>query len=202
MPSSQSPLADAPNSPPATEVADWYELDAQNRIVGLSPNWERTAAAGGAGDGLARERIVGESFFRFLAGAPTRMFHEAVFQAVRLTRQSRRIAYRCDTPELRRTLDMVIIPSVDGGLRIEHHVTSAEPRGQHAHTPERLTQHARRVGLWHRCAVCLKLNAPGRATWLEPDGLEAQLTAQNAKVQYTVCRHCWGAQPNLPKPNG
>ena len=185
-----------------TEVADWYELDAKNCIVDLSANWERAAQAGGAGDALVREGILGRSFFGFLAGEQTRMFHEAFFESVRLTHLPRRSEYRCDTPELRRIFEMVVVPLENGRLRIEHHVKRIETRNRRGHLTDFLLEHTRRGGQLHRCSVCLKLGVPGQAAWVESDSLEVQNAALAVKLNYTVCPQCWRENMRVRQVSG
>lgn len=115
------------------------------------------------------------------------MYMEAALQATRLTDQPRTLRYRCDTPTVRRSLEMTLVPLGGGDVRIQHRLIEQQARSHPlvCRTDERLVADRSRV-VW-RCSVCL---------WLQPAGLPWQAPEQVASpllvVRYTVCPRCLG----------
>jgi hypothetical protein len=186
---------DTPPEGPA--CASWYELDEQDRVRAVSPDWDRFAHANGGKD-AAGGRVIGRPLRSFIAGDVSRMFLEAALQAVRVTRRARTLRYRCDAPRLERHLEMTLIPLADGGVRVTH-----QPR----HLAERadvgrfvtLIDRAARVDAgpataarppW-RCTQCLRLSPHVDGPWRDPSPL-ARPEDEPLAVRYVLCRDCRG----------
>lgn len=171
-------------------TAAWYRLDAQDRIVAVDPSWDEFALAN-AGVGACASRVIGRPLLDFVLGDPTRMLLEAGLMATRMTGRPRSIAYRCDAPDLRRDLVMTLTPTPDGGVLVEHHLTSAQPRALAVHVQP--SGHPTASGWW-RCSQCQRLSAPGAhqpAVWLDSGTpLPANSAGLPLTVHEVVCDAC------------
>lgn len=178
-----------PSETPA--IASWYEIDAQDRLVAVCPEWDATLRQGGGGAGSLQGGVIGQPLLRFISGDASRMYMDAALQAARLTGHPRTLQYRCDTPTVRRRLEMVLQPRADGSVRIEHRLVEQHPR---AHVLACFTEEGpslpssvpTRGPVW-RCSVCLRLQRAG-LPWQEPETVGSARLA----VCYTVCPRCLG----------
>lgn len=135
----------------------YYRLDAEDRIVELSADWDAVALAHG-GDAAASHAILGRRLDEFLSGDATRMFVRAAVQAARIRPGARVLPYRCDTPQERRRFDMVLVADEGGGVTVEHRLTELLPRSSRAPRAP-----AAFAGL--RCSQCLAIRRVGRSDW-------------------------------------
>ena len=176
------------NPPKAVGFAVEYRLDDKDRIVAVNEDWRRFASANG-GPGLAPEQVVGRSLRDFISGDVTRMFVDTLLQSVRLTGRERKLAYRCDSPEAKRYMEMVVAPAADGGIVSRHRLVREERFA--AAIPFVASPGARRA-LVKRCSMCNRLSRNGgelveadvarREGWLAPVGA--------TPVIYFVCPAC------------
>jgi hypothetical protein len=144
----------------------------------------RRGAPGGGSAGALQAGVIGRPLHQFISGDPTRMYMDAVLQAVRLMGQPRRLRYRCDTPTVRRTLEMTLVPLDGGGVRIAHGLIEQQPRLRPlVCVPDE--RPAATGGLW-RCSLCLRLQRAGQP-WRAPEPVASPRLA----VRYTVCPRCW-----------
>lgn len=180
----------------ADPIASWYEVDADDRLSAVSPDWDLFAQAND-GPGALSRRVLGRPLLDFLTGDATRMFIRAVFEATRLTRRARTLPYRCDAPDLLRQLEMTVSPLPRGGLRIEHRLLASEPRRRRlalrAQPP-----HDPRPPRWLRCSQCLRLAMPGPGSpWPDRDLVDDPLDPEASAgpvpplpVRDLVCPDC------------
>lgn len=164
-------------------TASWYLLDAADRIIDVSPDWDDAAAQGRGEASAFRASVVGQPLRRFLLGDTTRMFLASALQAARLIGVPRQLDYRCDTPDQARKMTMRLVPLSDGQVRVEHQVVQSWARK----VPLRFEGHVHALAPgWGRCSVCLWLRSPD-GHWQDPEG---QQLAWPLAVDYTVCPRC------------
>jgi hypothetical protein len=179
-----------PEAPSGTEdtvdIATWYEIDAAGRVTAVCPEWDAVARQAGGAAGALQAGVIGRPLHQFISGDPTRMYMDAALQAVRLMGQPRRLRYRCDTPTVRRTLEMTLVPLDGGGVRISHGLIEQQPRLRPlvCLPDERLAGEGAGV-LWC-CSLCLRLQQAGQP-WRAPD----LVASPRLVVRYTVCPRCW-----------
>ncbi|MFM2066876.1 MAG: hypothetical protein RLZZ584_1785 [Pseudomonadota bacterium] len=168
------------NPPPGTR---WYELDGDNRLVGVDPGWDEFALANHAEQACAAV-VLGHRLDEFLRDDSTLMFVDAVLQAARLTGRPRLVNYRCDAPEQSRRFQMRAVPLPGGHVRIEH--LSAGQTARPLLPTYRYNPQARRL----RCSQCLALREPG-GSWLAVDLQRADpRRPEPLEVAYGVCPPC------------
>jgi hypothetical protein len=174
-----------------------YRLDSQDRIVEVGGDWDRVARENDGTDVLA-DRIIGTKLYAHVTDGPSRMFVWTMLDSVRkLFRPSTKL-YRCDSPDLKRHMEMTILPETGGGLLVQHRLIKTEKQ------PARVRFSGRpagRVGraLVLRCTMCVKLKVGG--IWHEPDAETLKSLEQSdgvAQVAYGICEDCSDAARRPP----
>ncbi|MFG6465536.1 hypothetical protein [Roseateles sp. BYS87W] len=174
----------------------WYRVDADDRIVEVDPDWDQFAEANG-GHTATSAHVLGQPLSDFLSGDVTRMFLAAALEATRLTGLPRTLAYRCDAPGMRRSLEMTVQPLPEGEVLVQHRLLSATPKA--SATTFRYGQPPRAA--WYRCSQCLRLRAANAATaWQPPEQLDLPPAARSVVVADTVCADCLHAAATVAAP--
>jgi len=164
-----------------------YVLDHRNRIISTSGVWDQFAAEN-EGIKAASKDIYGRSIWDFVTGDTTRMWLDAVFQLARYRDTGIERRYRCDSPDLKRFMRMLIVSEHGGMLRIEHEILSTEQRSRPVNIKySELTMKNTK----QRCSICGRLNIGG---WQEPHECYADASSR-ILVIYTVCEDCQRLMP-------
>lgn len=167
----------------------FYRLDARDRIVEAgSDAWDEFARQNGGGKAL-RVQIEGTSLYAHVAGEASRMFVWTMLDGVRKLGRSATKLYRCDSPQLKRQMEMTITPSGKGGLLVTHRTVRTEAMLR----PVSFAAKAHHTtGLLLRCSMCNRLRING--AWYEPDAANfsaAQPPPSGAvAVAYSICEAC------------
>ncbi|CAG1066523.1 hypothetical protein BAC1_02141 [uncultured bacterium] len=103
-----------------------HTVDADENIVNVNGEWVEFARENGAPE-LASELVVGRAIWEFITGRETRHISRLLLEKARRGGRSISIRYRCDSPELKRFMEMEIVPIESGSvdfrsriLRLEH----------------------------------------------------------------------------------
>jgi len=179
-------MPEAPSGAVTTvDIATWYEIDAAGCVMAVCPEWDAVARQGGGAAGALQAGVIGRPLHQFISGDATRMYMDAALQAVRLLGQPRRLRYRCDTPTVRRSLEMTLVPLGGGGVRIQHGLIEQQPRLRPlVCLPDERPAGEGAGGVW-RCSLCLRLQPAGQP-WQAPE----QVASPRLVVRYTVCPRC------------
>jgi hypothetical protein len=138
-----------------------YELDAELRIRAVDEAWSEFAAANEAPE-LITPRPLGRPVFDYIQDATTVHLYRALFERVRRTGRPIEFPFRCDSPGLRRFLELEIRPGASSGLELHTRVLRLEPRA-----PSALLERAHRRGseLLRMCSWCKGVETPNQ--WCE-----------------------------------
>ena len=166
-----------------------YELDEKNRIHRIQGPWDQFLNQNppliGQCDHVLRDRVLGQRLEPFILDDNTRMFFTTVFQSVRQTLRERRIEYRCDSPDEKRFMCVIIEPIGRGKLRLIHQCLKTEPMAPPVViTPALEEEQAETV----RCSICNRIEFQG--IWMEPDIVSERENRTRFMVSYTVCPLC------------
>jgi hypothetical protein len=162
----------------------FYTLDANDRIVDYGgPAWSAFARDNGDPE-LGLRELRGESIYAHVAGHFTQRFLREFFIAGRAAKAPLTRAYRCDSPRVKRQMEMRACVEENGRLRIEHRLVNetamaVEVAPQQSPAPIRVD--------FSRCSICNRLRRRGAADWQEPDETGA---AGLLRVAHTVCQDC------------
>jgi hypothetical protein len=139
-----------------------YRINDRDEIVFVNPQWDVFAAAND-GERAVSARVLGRSLWDFVSDSGTRQLYRDLLVRAR-TRGPLRFNYRCDSPALRRVMEMELVPAPGGGVEFRSRALTVEPRPPQA----LLDPGADRGGVLVRvCGWCKKVAVGG--TWVEVD---------------------------------
>lgn len=169
------------------DIDTWYVVDAEDRVTAVCPQWDQVAVQGQGSERAMASGVIGLPLNRFISGDATRMFMDAALQAVRLTGRPRTLQHRCDTPTVRRRLEMTLVPLGGGGVRIEHRLIERQSRARTlVCETDAGSVNAKAEPVW-RCSLCLRIQRAGL-----PWQASELLASARLVVRYTVCPRCRG----------
>lgn len=139
-----------------------YELDAELRVRAVDPAWSEFAQANQAPELAVSPGPLGQPIFHYIQDATTVHLYQQLFERVLRTGHPVVFPFRCDSPELRRFLEMEIRPGPSSGLQLHTRVLRLEPR-----VPGTLLDRAVRRGgsPLRMCSWCKAVDVGGR--WCE-----------------------------------
>ena len=143
-----------------------YSLDHRDRIVRVSDAWTRFALENDAPE-LAAQRILQRSLWDFVDDPTTRHIYTELISRVRHGRTVQ-FLLRCDSPALRRYLQMTVTLADSSRVDFESLVVGVEPRPIQRIWDRRTIRTSAHV---RTCAWCKRLDV--RNEWMEiEDALE------------------------------
>lgn len=128
---------------------------------------------------------LGASIVQFIEGHPTQTFWLDVFDRVRLSGRTHVLPYRCDGPNLKRYMRVVLSPERDKLLRLEHYLVRVSPLP----LPLRFRSETSAPSI--RCSICNDVRHGG--VWREPEmALDLGLLKAGSinRVIYDICDDC------------
>lgn len=167
-----------------TDNSLFYRLDKGDRITEIGGSWDRMAQENG-GDHLCGQAVLGFPLYDYISGDVSKMFVRTVIDGVRVLGRTRTVPYRCDSPGLRRYMEMSVAFEPGGGVLLEHRQLRTESTGRRFDFQVGV-QPLRKMVI--RCSHCNRLKVEG--VW---DEAESQLPAERASmvpVIYGVCPQC------------
>ena len=168
-----------------------YCIDCKDIIVSLSRNWESFARANGCDNELSPDNVLGHSLWDFIQDLETRHLYKELFQKVRAGKTIGPIPFRCDSPQERRFLKLLLSPMPDRGIEIKSAIARTERRD-----PIKLLDKniPRSSDLIRICSMCKKICTKNNK-WVEiEDGL-----SQLKPFEAGMCQiNTWLVQLLLP----
>jgi hypothetical protein len=168
-----------------------YCIDDADVIVSVSGNWSDFAADNGWGRDFGPDDVVGKSLWSFIHDFETRHLYEEVFGRVRRGAPCGPIPFRCDSPEARRYLELLVSLRPDGNLELVSIIRRVERRD-----PVLLLDAGveRSEELLRICSMCKKI-AAGEGRWVEVEDGLARLRPFEAdrmpRLTHGVCPDCF-----------
>jgi hypothetical protein len=168
-----------------------YCMDNEDIIVSVSRNWESFARANAWGSELSPENVVGHLLWDFIQDFETRHLYKEVFRRVRAGKPAGPIPFRCDSPQERRFLKLLLSPLPDGQIEITSTIVRTERRD-----PIRLLDKdmPRSNDLIRICSMCKKI-ATTQGKWVEIEEGLAQLRSFEAdempRLTHSLCSDCY-----------
>ncbi|MBK8578235.1 MAG: hypothetical protein IPN78_08210 [Candidatus Accumulibacter sp.] len=183
--------ADRPADAADTAIMDLsYTLDASNAIIAVSGDWDRVALDNG-GEQIISRRIIGRRLDDFITGDVTLMFVRTMLMSARTLKYVIRRPYRCDSPQLKRSMEMTIVPRAQGVLEVCHRQLRSEP--YRYPLAFKSTASGAAANFIKRCSICNRVRVG--QTWSEvDDAVRAGRLPRDAgatlMVVYGVCPEC------------
>lgn len=166
------------------EYSLFYRLDKGDRITEVGGAWDRMAQENDGGQ-LCGGSVLGAPLYDFVSGDVSKMFVRTVIDGVRVLQRSRTVSYRCDSPGLRRYMEMTITCEPGGGVLLEHRQLRTEASGRRVDF-RLATQPVRQMIV--RCSHCNGIKING--AWGEPEAMMPAGMAGDIPVIYGVCPRC------------
>jgi hypothetical protein len=168
-----------------------YRMDNEDIIVCVSQNWESFARANAWGSELSPENVVGHLLWDFIQDFETLHLYKELFRRVRAGKPAGPIPFRCDSPQERRFLKLLLSPLPDGQIEITSTIVRTERRD-----PIRLLDKdmPRSNELIRICSMCKKI-AVTQGKWVEIEEGLAQLRPFEAdempRLTHSLCADCY-----------
>lgn len=162
-----------------------YLLDERDQIISTGGDWNDFATQNDASE-LSDEKLMGRPLLDFVSGKVTRSYIQVLIEQVRKSGQSIALDYRCDSPDVRRFMQMKVSPSLNNGIRFQNRVLRIEPR----ETPVTFYRPAERIrGCYNRCSMCNRIKVA--EVWGEAESLLPRREYQKGvAVIYGICPGC------------
>ena len=168
-----------------------YECDSEFRVVSVDPAWSEFAVANGAPE-LVSPGPLGRSLWSYIADPTTAYVFRQLFDKVMATGRSASVPIRCDSPTMRRYLNLTIDRRTGGGVRMTSTVVRLEPRPSVALLePDR----PRDAGMLKMCSWCKRAQLEGE--WVEVEELTTALRLFERdtlpQITHGMCDECHAA---------
>ncbi len=166
-----------------------YLINERDEIAFVNREWDRSAAAN-AGENLVAKRIVSRSLWDFISDDTTQQIYRDVLARVRSGRRMR-FPIRCDSPGLRRFMEMDARPAEAGGVWFQVRTLALEKR-----PPAALLETARDHSpvLIVTCSWCKRFKTA--AGWLEvEEAISTMRLLESAvlpMISHGMCADCEG----------
>ncbi|NWF36219.1 hypothetical protein [Mariprofundus sp. KV] len=163
-----------------------YWVDRHYTIAKVGADWDKFAIENG-GEELVSPQIIGQNLFSYIASDTTRMYLRLILDHVWHIHHQANKPYRCDSPEIKRFMQMQISIDDENLLRLDHYLLATEPNSPPVHFSGIRSQNS---NLIRRCSMCNRINVA--FSWVDADlALKTGLiTDPKQRVIYTVCGDC------------
>ncbi len=182
-----------PNGKPDGRETYVYRVNAQDEIVWVSENWQAFADANCGAANTAADVVIGRSLWEYIVGLEVRHLYETVLKAVRERGQPIRLLFRCDAPDLRRYLQLLLVPLADRQVEFRSQLLRTETR---ACVDLLRPEFPRSDGIVTLCSMCKKI-ATGPNEWREIEEAinHLHLFEQDAlpSLSHGLCPVCYEA---------
>lgn len=170
-----------------TEIS--YSIDAQDRLVTVSSQWLQFALKN-HGEGLSADHVEGRSLWDFITDEPTRELYKAVLAHVR-SGSPTDLVLRCDAPERRRLIEMIVTQLPDGNVEFKTVLLASKPRAAQRLFDKDTPRTAQHVMV---CSWCDKVNVDVDK-WFEVEAameyLDLAEHAELPMIEPVVCPECY-----------
>lgn len=170
-----------------------YTIDRENRIVTVSDNWLLFAQENQAAESCHPGMIISKPIWDYIDGMETKHIYAAILNNVRIKSRAITLPFRCDAPDKRRYLELIITPIQEGGIEFVSHVIHEETRD----TVELLEAGMPRSREFiNMCSMCRKVELPGNL-WAEVEAAVIALnlfaTVKLPQISHGICPDCFKA---------
>lgn len=104
-----------------------YRIDRNGTINYVNLQWLSFACENNAAN-LNRDTVLGQSLAHYIAGKETQYLYDVLIHKVRTVRKPLWIPFRCDSPSLRRYMELMLSPLPHGGIEFATRIVKQEPR--------------------------------------------------------------------------
>lgn len=168
-----------------------YWLDSKKRIEAIDGPWDEFALEND-GANLSVQNVEGHNILNFVAGDVTKMWFDTLLQLASMRDEPIVRPYRCDSPNVKRFMQMRVVRENQNLIRLEHVLLQTEPQEFPIRFsyPYLISKKDGHKIMYQRCSQCGRIYQG--ADWHEPDSLQTIIARQPADivVAYTICQDC------------
>ncbi|GFO58163.1 hypothetical protein GMST_04880 [Geomonas silvestris] len=168
-----------------------YTIDNQDQIAKVSTNWDSFETAAQDSGRFLSAGIIGLPVWDFIDGAETSLLYKVIFNRIRKHNSSIVIPYRCDSPTVRRTLELHLSARLNGSIDFYSYLLQEECRDTvDLFDPsfDRSNEHIR------VCSICKRV-ALSDHHWVEVEAAIAHLglftTVKMPQITHGLCPECY-----------
>ena len=179
--------------PAVTSNTYTYIVDKNDRMLGLSANWQSFSDPNAGGAACLPINIVGSSLWGHIAEWETKHLYEMILEGVRNSQRSATFDFPCDSPEIRRFLTLSVSPLPDRSIHFKSQIVGTELR-----TPVHclLANIERSDEFLRICSMCKRI-AIGTEEWVEVELAVQRLELFQKRVMpkftHGICKDCYTA---------
>ena len=161
-----------------------YSLDVEDCIVEVSRGWDDFALENDGPDVVA-DSVIGRKLSEFIEGDATRMWIISLVTSARAKNKEMIRFYRCDSPNEKRYMKMIVTPEGDGRVSVTSKLIRTEKM-------RKMVDFVHNVfANYCKCSICNQIRV--QEMWLEPDDAKVLGLLDDETpipVVYTVCETC------------
>lgn len=168
-----------------------YTIDAEDRIVSLSADWDLFARENQASDSCLANGVINRQIWEFIRDLETRHLYLVINANVRASGKAVTIPFRCDAPDRRRCLEMNIAPVKQKHIEYQTTVLWEEPREPVALL---MAESERSDELLRMCSMCKKVHLSDDS-WVEVEAAVARMRLFDRvalpRITHGICPKCY-----------
>jgi hypothetical protein len=105
-----------------------YKIDSNDNLLSCSGRWCDFAKQNGAADLCETDSLTGSSIYSFISGYETAHLYNIIINKVRTGNKEISIPFRCDSPGIRRFMQMLIKPLPNNEVAFKNTIIRIEHR--------------------------------------------------------------------------
>lgn len=106
-----------------------YRIDCQDNIIYVNNAWSAFAREND-GEKLEKESVLNRPVWKYIYGKETKHIYEILFNKVRTGQKGINFPFRCDSPTMRRFMELKLLPLPNNGIELEACTLKEESRRQ------------------------------------------------------------------------
>lgn len=163
-----------------------YRIDDSDIIVYVDDNWDSFARSNDAPT-LTAEAVLGHSLSDFITDPAIRHLYDLLFAQARQRQKLLSVPLRCDSPDLRRYLELTIQPNAANYLSLYSRTLRVEPRDPVALLDSQTERCDKFVII---CSWCKKVAVEDQWYEIEAATIHLNLLAEVPQLTHGMCQSC------------
>ena len=166
-----------------------YHIDAEDRLIYIDETWQEFSRNNQAPE-LTSDSVLQKRLWDFIADKEVQHIYQILLGKVRQSGKVIQVSYRCDAPHVRRLLQLVMTPDVEG--RVKFHSWLLREERRDAIKLLGLTS-ARSESFLTICSWCKRVQLDINS-WVEVEEAVQRLklfeVAELPKLSHGICPEC------------
>lgn len=165
-----------------------YRIDADDRLIFVTTEWLDFARENEAAS-LSSQAVTGQSLFSFIGDPETRHLYRIIIDRVRQSRSGTVLPFRCDSPGIRRFMELHITPMPEGAVEFDGRLIREEEREILPLLDPSVTRSDEIVVA---CSWCKRIDVDG--SWFEVEDAVRRMGLFNQsrlpRISHGICIDC------------